>query len=324
MLESMKHPLPDFTAPTRQVHIREVGPRDGLQIEPKILTIDEKHEFVRMLGETGLQELEIGSFVNPAAVPQMADSDELFRTLNKRPGITYRAIWLNKKGLLRALANHQVDIDPSVSVTASDTFVRRNTNRGIEATFTEMPGLIEVYKRTGHHAGTLVVMAAFGCNFEGRLDERKTLGLVERAVTIAASEGFSVNEVSLADTMGWASPNQVKRLVWKLQDRWPHITVKLHLHDTRGMAIANAVAGLEAGVRAFDAAVGGLGGCPFAGHQGAAGNICTEDLIQTCHEMGFETGVDLKRLTEVSRHVETLLGRSLPGKVMKGGMLPRN
>lgn len=306
-----------------RVVVIEVGPRDGLQIEPRVLTVDEKVRMVDALADSGVREIEVGSFVNPRAVPQMADTPELFDRLEKRPGVRYRGLWLNPRGLERALASGRVDMDGKLTLTASETFVRRNTNRGIEDTLAQMPEWIAAYRAAGIEADTLGVMAAFGCNFEGYIPEERVVGLIARAVGIMAEHGCTLRNLSLADTMGWASPGQIRSLVGRVRERWPELRLKLHLHDTRGCAVANAVAGMEMGVAEFDSSVGGLGGCPFAGHKGAAGNVCTEDLVFACGEMGIETGIDLDALVEAARLTEELVGHVLPGKVMKGGTLTR-
>jgi len=307
----------------KYVEMIEVGPRDGLQIEPRILTTGEKVRMIDALVASGLKQIEAGSFVNPKAVPQMADTNELFQQIDKREGIRYRALWLNPKGLERALANGRVDMDGKLTLTASETFVQRNTNRSIEDTFEQMPAWIQIYRDAGIEADSLGVMAAFGCNFEGYISEEKVIGLIDRTKRIMADHGCTLKNLSLADTMGWGSPGQMTSMVGKVRDRWPELQLKLHLHDTRGCAVANAVAAMEMGVAEFDASVGGLGGCPFAGHKGAAGNLCTEDLVFACGEMGVDTGVDLDALVEAAKLTEELVGHVLSGKVMKGGTLTR-
>ena len=309
--------LPDF------VEMIEVGPRDGLQIEPRILATSEKVRMIDALADSGIKQIEAGSFVSPKAVPQMADTNELFEQIDKRPGVRYRALWLNPKGLERALANGRVDIDGKLTLTASETFVKRNTNRSIDETFDQMPAWIQTYRDAGIEADALGVMAAFGCNFEGYIPEERVIGLIARAIQIMADNACTLRNLSLADTMGWGSPGQIKSMVGKVRDKWPELKLKLHLHDTRGCAVANAVAAIELGVNEFDASVGGLGGCPFAGHKGAAGNVCTEDLVFVCGEMGIDTGVDLDLLVEAAKLTEELVGHALPGKVMKGGTLTR-
>jgi hydroxymethylglutaryl-CoA lyase len=305
------------------VHIMEVGPRDGLQIEPRTLSLDEKVKLIDSLTAAGIQEIEVGSFVNPKAVPQMADSEDVIQRLEPKPGVRYRALWLNPRGLERALAVGKIHIEGRLTLTASEIFIKRNTNRTIEQTFQEMPEWIARYREAGMKTNGLGVMAAFGCNFEGDVPQERVIALVERARGVMREHGCELEHLSLADTMGWANPVQIKRMVGAVRDRWPTTGLKLHLHDTRGTAIANAVAAMEMGVREFDAAIGGLGGCPFAGHKGAAGNVCTEDLVFICEEMGVKTGIDLDILVEAAKLAEELVRHPLPGKVMKGGTLKR-
>ncbi len=305
------------------VHILDTGPRDGLQIEPKFVPTPDKIRMIEALADAGVPEIEAGSFVNPRAVPQMADGDEVFAGIRKKEGVSYRALWLNAKGLERAIANGHVDINGKLTLTASETFIRRNTNRSIDDTLAEMPEWIARYKAAGVEVRTLGLMAAFGCNFEGYIPEAKVIDLIARAEAVMARHGCTLQTLNLADTMGWASPLQVKRLVGAVRERWPDLRLKLHLHDTRGQAVANAVAAMEMGVSHFDASVGGLGGCPFAGHKGAAGNVATEDLVFSCEEMGIETGIDLDAMVEVARMAEGFVGHDLPGKVMKGGTLSK-
>jgi hydroxymethylglutaryl-CoA lyase len=166
-------------------------------------------------------------------------------------------------------------------------------------------------------------MAAFGCNFEGDIPISRLVPLVQQILDVAAAHGVTLKYITLADTMAWATPLAVKRVVGALRERWPELDIALHLHDTRGMAIANAYAGLEMGVTRFDSSVAGLGGCPFAGHQGAAGNVCTEDLAFLADELGIKTGIDLDALMECARLAEDVVGHPLPGSVMKGGTLKR-
>ena len=238
--------MPDLP---KRIELVEVGPRDGLQIEPKILSLDEKVRMVDALAQTGLRQIEVGSYVNPKAVPQMADTGALFDRLEKPAGMLYRALWLNPKGLERALANGHVDIEGKLTLTASETFVKRNTNRSIEDTLEQMPAWIEAYRGAGIEADTLGVMAAFGCNFEGYIAEDRIMALVRRTMRIMGEHGCTLTKLSLADTMGWASPGQIKGLLGKLRDEWPDLRLALHLHDTRGCAVANAVAAMEMSLR---------------------------------------------------------------------------
>jgi hydroxymethylglutaryl-CoA lyase len=308
----------------KSILIQEVGPRDGLQIEKKILTKDEKLALLRSLLDAGLSEIEVGSFVNPKAVPQMAGTAEVVRELPERSDVRYRGLWLNLKGLDNALATGRLHMEGKLSIAASETFIRRNTNRGIDDAIAQMPDWIERYKSAGIEPNALGLMAAFGCNFEGEIPAAKVLDLLGRVATLLEEHDSELTHVVLADTMGWANPTQVQRLVGLVQERFPNVTIRLHLHDTRGLAMSNAFAAMQVGVREFDASVGGLGGCPFAGNKGAAGNICTEDLVFLCREIGVETGIDLDRLVESAQLAESLVGHPLPGKVMNGGTLTAN
>jgi hydroxymethylglutaryl-CoA lyase len=307
----------------KSIHIMEVGPRDGLQIEPKTLATDEKVMLINALAAAGISEIEVGSFVNPKAVPQMADSEEVINRLPARDAVRYRALWLNPRGLERAIANGKVHIQGRLTMTASETFVKRNTNRTIDQTIMEMPDWISRYRMAGVEPDGLGLMAAFGCNFEGYIPVERVVDLVDRVKRVMEENGGALKHLSLADTMGWATPKQIKDVVGAIRARWPEMVLKLHLHDTRGAAIANALAGMELGVTEFDSAIGGLGGCPFAGHKGAAGNVCTEDLVFVCEEMGIATGIDLDKLIEAAKLAEELVGHPLPGKVTKGGTLSR-
>lgn len=308
----------------KSVHLMEVGPRDGLQIEPTILTTAQKLELLDAIAEAGVKEIEVGSFVNPKAVPQMADSEDVFRGLKRHDGVTYRALWLNPRGLDRAIALGNVDLDGRLQLTASEAFVKRNTNRSIDETFADVPDWIARYRAAGVAPDCLGMMAAFGCNFEGDVPVPRVIGLIARAEALLVAAGSSLKHVSLADTMGWATPDRIRAMIVAVRERWPDLAIKLHLHDTRGTAMANALAAMELGVREFDGSIGGLGGCPFAGHKGAAGNICTEDLAYLCEEMGIETGIDLPRLIHAAQMAERMLGHPVPGKVMKGGLLARS
>lgn len=303
----------------QKVRITEVGPRDGLQMERKVLTLPDKLALIDALAAGGLQEIEIGSFVSPLKVPQMADTQQVFSALKKREGVSYRALWLNLKGLQRALATPNVDISGKLSITTSETFLRRNINCSIEDVFTGMPSWLDLYGAAGIRDISLGVMTSFGCTYEGHIAESHTVSLIERAKRLIEDYGFNLHEVDLADTTGWGTPLYVKRVVGGVRDRWPDLGVKLHLHDTRGVALANALAGMELGVSDFDGSIGGLGGCPFAGLKGASGNLCTEDLAFMCAEMGIDTGLDLDQLIEAARLAERLVERPLPGKVFRAG-----
>ncbi len=305
----------------KRVHLMEVGPRDGLQIEPKILTTAEKLELIGMIEDAGITEIEVGSFVNPKAVPTMADTSDVFAGIKRKPGVIYRGLSLNTKGVERAMATPNIDLDGRLHVTASEVFVQRNTNRSIDDTFRQLPEWIALYKKAKVPVDGVTMMAVFGCNFEGDIPVQRVADLLARTIDILAEHGETLKCANLCDTMGWANPEQIKRVVGTVRNRWPKLQIKLHLHDTRGLAMANAYAALQVGIDEFDASIGALGGCPFAGHKGAAGNISTEDLAFMCEEMGIATGVDVDKLAAAARRAEEMVGHPVPGKVMKGGTL---
>lgn len=311
-----------MTLPTA-VTIGECGPRDGLQAEAVRLSTDDKVQLVEALIAAGVRDVEVGSFVRPEAVPQMADSEQVLNRVQAPPDARLRILVLNMHGLLRVLAHPKAFHDGHVTATASEAFVRRNQNRSMEDSFTQIPRWIEAYRAHGVRAHSFGIMAAFGCNFEGDVPLGHVLALVERARGVLADNGGMLDTLRLSDTMGWANPRQVRTTIGAIRDRWPDLRIGVHFHDTRGLGMANALAALELGVTELDSSLGGIGGCPFAGNCGPAGNICTEDLVLLCHEMGIETGLDLDALIEAATWLEARLGRTLPGKVMKGGSLNR-
>ena len=257
----------------------------------------------------------------PKHVPGWADAEDVVAGFKRKEGVIYHALWLNERGLERALAAGGLEMRGSVSTTTSETFMRRNTNRGFEENEQVQRNQIGTYRKHGIPVQRLGVMTAFGCNFEGEISKEKVLHSVERMLTLAEEEGVRIESISLADTMGWATPRSIKRVVGAVRERWPDRRIGLHLHDTRGLGIVNVYAGMEMGVELFDASVAGLGGCPFAKLKGAAGNVCTEDLVFMCDEMGIETGVDLAKLIEAARLAEEIVGHPLPGAVKRGGSL---
>ncbi|HKO06922.1 MAG TPA: hydroxymethylglutaryl-CoA lyase [Alphaproteobacteria bacterium] len=307
----------------KTVRINEEGPREGFQIEKGPISTARKVELIDALSETGLKQIQVVSFVSPKAVPQMADAEEVVAGFKRKPGVRYTALWLNEKGLVRALATKRLDIEGSLSLTASEKFLKRNQNRTLAENVQAQHSIVGMYKEHGVPVERGSIMAAFGCNFEGDIPVTTLLEIIQEMLEIAEQHQIKIKTISLADTMAWATPASIKRVVGAVRERFPDLRINLHLHDTRGMGIANAYAGLEMGVASFDAAVAGLGGCPFAAHAGAAGNVCTEDLVFMCDEMGIETGVDLEKLIETARLAEDIVGHPLPGSVMKGGSLKR-
>jgi len=288
-----------------EVLIEDEFLRDGLQNEARLLSFDDKVVLLRGLEDAGLRRIQLGSFVNPARVPQMADTDDLFRTLERRPGVTYTALVLNMAGLERALAVSVPHL--SISVSASESHSRSNVGKSVDEALAHIAPVIERALAAGVsvRAG---IQSALGCGFEGRVAP-------ERVVAIARTfSSLGVHEINLADTAGLANPRQVFELVGAVRAAVrPDVGLSLHLHDTRGLGLANMVAGLQAGVRIFDAALGGLGGCPFI--PAASGNIATEDAVFALEEMGVATGIDWQALAALARRLEDLLGRRLPGRM---------
>jgi len=306
------------------VHITEEGPREGFQIEKGAIQTARKIELIDALARTGLDRIQIVSFVNPKNVPGMADAEDVVRGFTPQAGVAYTALWLNEKGFARALQfSDRLANTGTIQLCASEKFSIRNQNRTAAQQLAGQHAIVEMYKAAGIAVERGSIMAAFGCNFEGDIPVSRVVSLTQQILDVAQEHGVTLKYITLADTMAWATPLAIKRTVGAVRERWPDLDVALHLHDTRGLAIANAYAGLEMGVTRFDAAVAGLGGCPFAGHAGAAGNVCTEDLVFLCEEMGIETGIDLEALIECAKLAEDIVGHPLPGAVMKGGTLKR-
>lgn len=306
-----------------RVRILEEGPREGFQIEKGPITTARKIELIDSLSETGLEQIQVTSFVNPNAVPTMADAEDVARGFKRKPGVRYTGLWLNDKGLERAIATQKLDIKGSLSLTASEKFLLRNQRRTLAENVEAVRSIIGMFKHYNVPINRGSVMAAFGCNFEGDMPIARVLEMVQQLLDLAEEGQVTIETLSLADTMAWATPGSIRKVVGAVRDKYPELELSLHLHDTRGMGIANAYAGLQMGVKIFDAAVAGLGGCPFASHSGASGNVCTEDLVFMCHEMGIETGIDLEKIIASGLLAEEIVGHPLPGSVMKGGSLDK-
>ncbi len=307
----------------KAIHIHEEGPREGFQFEKGPIATESKVELIDALSETGLKEIQVVSFVNPKRVPGMADADEVVKRFRKKPGVRYSGLWLNQQGLERAIATNKIDVKGRMVLCASEPFLARNQNSTLEQMVQGVKNMIAIYKQHGIPIEEGGVQAAFGCNFKGEVPVEDVLTIVHRIMAIAAEQEIRLKNLVLADTMAWATPRRIRGVVGAVRERYPDLDITLHLHDTRGMGIANAYAGLEMGVHSFDSSVAGLGGCPFAMHKGAAGNVCTEDLVFMCEEMGIDTGVDLEKLIEAAVLAEKIVGHPLPGSVKQGGSLKR-
>jgi len=286
--------------------------RDGLQFESQILGLRDKLDLFGLLAEAGFRQVQVGSFVHPKIVPQMADTEAVIRGARaSAPGVVVTALVLNDKGLDRALACGLEHL--SMSSSASDAHSRRNVKRPADEAFARLCELI----RCAADGGVQVragIQCAFGCVYEGAIPEERVLDMAARLADTGASE------INLADTTGMANPLQVRRLVGRTREAVPQLPLSVHLHDTRGLGLANMLAAWEAGVTTFDVAAGGLGGCPFV--RGAAGNVAAEDAVNLFEQIGVPTGIDLEALCRVVERYEALLGRSLPGRmsrVLKAG-----
>lgn len=306
----------------KSVTIHEEGPREGFQIEPGPIPTAEKVRFIEALAETGLRKIDCVSFVDPRRVPGMGDADEVARAVRRRAGVRYTGLWLNLQGLERALRS-PLDVVGSIMVTASEPFSRKNTNKTIAETLESQRRQLETFRRRAIAVEWGYVVTAFGCNIQGEVPVEQVVWVVEQVVALAGEAGVRLQGVYLADTVGWATPLSVERRIGAVRERWPELKLGLHLHDTRGTGLASAYAALRLGVDQFDSSCAGLGGCPFAGHRGAAGNICTEDFVFMCQEMGIDTGVDLEALVACAQMAEGIVGHPLPGKVMRSGSLAR-
>lgn len=286
--------------------VREVAPRDGLQAEPVTLPTDAKLRLIQALLRAGVTRLEVTSFVHPKAVPQLADAEAVLAAVPRPAGVRLSALVPNRAGMERAL-RCRID-EASFFVAASDAFNGRNLRRDTAAALADAAEAAALARGSGVLLSGFVV-TAFGCPYQGPVAADAVLRVVE------AYAQLGVRSVYLGDTIGVAHPRQVYALARAVADRFPELELGLHLHDTRGRALANVLAGLEAGVRVFDGAVGGLGGCPYA--PGASGNVATEDVVDMLAAMGIETGIDLDALVESAALAEELVGRPLPGHVLR-------
>ena len=290
-----------------RVHVTEVGTRDGFQSEPTFIDTAVKAEIVDAMIAAGVRRIEATSFVSPRAVPQMADAHDVLARLTRRKDAYIAALVPNARGAERALG---AGIDEAVCfMSASETHNRANLNASIEQSIANVAEVAALVRGKAHLRGA--VACAFGCPFEGDVPVDAAM----RVVDAYAELGFEA--LGLGDTTGMATPPTVARLVEAVRNRHPDLPVALHFHNTRGVGLANVMVGLDLGVREYESSIAGLGGCPFA--PGATGNICTEDLVYLLEESGFDTGIDLEALIEVARRVESVIGRQLPGQVMKAG-----
>ena len=310
-----------------RVSVYEVSPRDGLQNERATVPLGDKLRLIEALVLSGLRRIEVTSFVSPKWIPQLADADEVAKQVQtlQHEGVTFSALVPNPRGLTRALGGGPVNHESStpslegktgiaevaVFLSASETHNKKNINKSIGET-------LETFAETVESAldSNLRVRAylstVWGCPYEGAVDPKRALAISQKLLELGCYQ------VSISDTIGCGNPRQTRDILSLFLAEIPASKLAMHMHDTRGTALANIVVGLEMGIRDFDASVGGLGGCPYA--PGAAGNVATEDLVYMLHGMGLETGINLDRLVEAGRAAESVVGRPLPGKVHQAGV----
>ncbi len=290
------------------ITICEVGLRDGLQNEKTMLTVDEKVRTVNDLTDAGFKVIEIGSFVSPKAVPQMANTDDVFRGINIKPGVEYRALIANVRGVDRAIACGCQKVKLNVSASTSHNLA--NLNRTPAESVAGFSACVERARDAQIQISGSVSMA-FGSPWDREIPISDVKKIVEAYLNVG------INEISLSDASGMAVPSQVYELCTELANTFPQVTWWLHFHNTRGLGMANILSGMEAGFTRFDGAFAGVGGCPFV--PGAAGNVATEDILNMCNEMGVETGIDLDKAMELSRKIVSLIGHPTDSYLLRAG-----
>jgi hydroxymethylglutaryl-CoA lyase len=293
-----------------RVTLYEVGPRDGLQNEAARLPVDDKLRLISALADAGLTRIELGSFVRPDWIPQLADTDELARRLPRRPGVRYTALVPNRQGLDRAVSAGMREV--AVFMSSSETHNKKNTNKSIADSLEEFREIVPAAAKQGLFVRAYL-STVWGCPYEGRTDPRRAL-----EISLQLRE-MGAKEISLSDTIGVGNPLQTRQILELFfANGFAEEQIALHLHDTHGTALANCLVGLELGVSTFDTSIGGMGGCPYA--PGAAGNLASEDLASMLADMGVETGVDLEKLIEAGWLAQQLVGRKLPGRRLQAAL----
>ncbi|MBP1931304.1 hydroxymethylglutaryl-CoA lyase [Ammoniphilus resinae] len=291
-----------------EVEVKEVGTRDGFQMETEFIPTDIKVELINKLSQTGIKAIQVTSAVHPKAVPQLRDAEEVMARIDRQPGVSYSVLVPNLRGAERAVEMKADEWELMQSVTESHS--RSNANHSVDETLQGHEPVVQLAKQHGVNVrGGMAT--ALGCPFEGNVPFERVLYVAE------AYYSMGIRTISVADTVGVAAPRLVYETMSKLKSRFPDVKFNLHVHNTRGMALANILAGMQAGVRSFDAAIGGLGGCLYA--PDATGNVATEDLVHMLHLMGIKTGVDFDALMAVTPEVERIVNHSLESAVYKAG-----
>lgn len=292
------------------ITINEVVTRDGFQLEGQWIPTDEKINLINRLSEAGFHKIEVTSFVSSVHVPQLKDAAEVMKGITRNPNVTYVALVPNLKGAQRAL---EADVDEvNVVISASATHNLANIRQTHEQSLAGLKEIVSLFKGTRVKVNTSIA-TTFGCPFEGTIQPEAVCNFIENYLAAGA------DSISLADTTGMAHPVQVEELSRKVLEMFPNVPFTLHFHNTRGMGMANILAGIQGGITQFDAAISGIGGCPFA--PGATGNVCTEDVVHMLHAMGIKTGVDLDQILSISKTLPKLIGHETPGQIIKAGKI---
>jgi len=292
-----------------RIEIREVGPRDGLQAESIFIPTEKKIELINHIIQSGIKLIEATSFVNPKAIPQLRDAEMVVAGIDRSPDLTISALVGNSRGVQRAV-KARVD-EVQVVISASEEHNKRNVNMSISQSLKQLEEMVP-HAAQSNLVVRAAIATAFGCPFEGKIPLKQILWLV------GVFQELGIKQITLADTAGLGDPLLVTQVVEQVRAHYPQIELALHFHDTRGLGLANSLAGMQSGITILEASLGGLGGCPFIPR--ATGNIATEDLIFMCERMGVETGVNLTSLIKAAQWLERLIGRELPGRVMKAGI----
>jgi hydroxymethylglutaryl-CoA lyase len=294
----------------QRARIREVGPRDGFQNEPETIAAADKIRLIDMLSASGLERMEITSFVRPDVIPQLSDAEEVLAGVQRREGVSFSVLIPNEKGLERALGMRDRFDEINVFLSASETHNRRNVNRSIEESLAGLERTLAAAGEAGLRCEG-VISTSFGCPYEGEVPPERVFGIAERLVAAGCAE------VGFGDTTGMANPRQVHEFFAAAREQLSDLELTAHFHNTRGQGLANVLAALEEGIDSFESSFGELGGCPVP--PGATGNVATEDVVSMLHEMGIETGVELPKLIEAARAAQEVLGRPLGAHVLRAG-----
>ncbi|MBI2857977.1 MAG: citramalate synthase [Chloroflexi bacterium] len=310
------------------VEIKDDTMREGLQIESPDIPVSEKLRLLDAISETGAKVINIGSFVSPKWVPQMAFIDEIAERFVPKPGVRYTATALNARGHERAAKYYpKIELPFTIyqtGLTLSNTFVLRNTNKTQAQEIASWQGIIDQARKAGVGFGNIRISTPWGCNFEGDFTFEQRMSALQAQIDLWHDNGFVVKKCLFSDATGWNMPDQVKETIYAFRQKWPEITdVRCHFHNTRGVAIVSYYEALKLGVRYFDTCLGGLGGCPYCGNGIAAGQVPTEDFVYMCEEMGIRTGYDLDKTVEAAVIAEEVIGHPLWGHVSKAGPRPR-